>query len=61
MIETVLGALRRAGVDPTHLHEEKYFTATDPTPEAAPAPPETSTPSGRGPGSITLKAVPRTP
>ncbi|PAP75580.1 FAD-binding oxidoreductase [Rubrivirga marina] len=61
MIETALGVLRRAGVDPAHLHEEKYFTVAEPAPEAVPAPPPAPSPSGRGPGSITLKAVPRTP
>ncbi len=61
MIETALGVLRRAGVDPAHLHEEKYFTVGETTPEVEPAPSKKSAPSGRGPGSITLKAVPRTP
>lgn len=60
MIEAALGILRRAGVDPGHLHEEKYFTVAEPATEAPAATPTTSVP-GRGPGSITLKAVPRTP
>lgn len=60
MIEAALGILRRAGVDQGHLHEEKYFTVAEPATEAPAATPTTSVP-GRGPGSITLKAVPRTP
>lgn len=64
MIEAALGILRRARVDADHLHEEKYFTASEP---AAPAPPPSlsRTPTlppartGRGPGSVRLKTVPR--
>jgi len=67
MIATVKGVLKRAGVDATHLHEEKYFT----TGEAAPASSEIVAPSatrplpkrppGRSPGGVVLKAVPRFP
>lgn len=64
MIETVLGLLRRARVDAGHLHEEKYFTISEaasspPKPAEAPGPPPGR--PGRGPGSVTLKSVPRPP
>lgn len=61
MIETVHGILARAGFDPAHIHEELYYTLTesepDMPPEPAVAPP--TAPSGRLPGAITLKSVPR--
>jgi ferredoxin--NADP+ reductase len=62
MIETVLGLLRRARVDAGHLHEEKYFTiseAAPPAPKPAAAPQLPPGRPGRGPGSVTLKSVPR--
>lgn len=60
MIEHALGILRRAGLDASHLHEEKYFTEsgeaiaieTDAPPPARPAGP---------PGGLVLRTVPRTP
>ncbi len=59
MIGNVLGILRRAGLDEPHLHEELYYTESG---EAVPI--ETGAPaeaprSPRGPGSVTLRAVPR--
>lgn len=61
MIEAVHGILTRARFDPAHVHEEVYYTLEEPAPDAAPAASAapTSGPSGRGPGSITLKSVPR--
>lgn len=58
MIETVKGVLRRAGVPEAHIHEEKYFTPGEPTPDPD-VPAASALPPGRPPGGITLKAVPR--
>lgn len=62
MVRTALGVLRRAGADAAHLHEEAYFTTSgdaSPAPAAAPLAEAPAVPTGRKPGTVALRTVPR--
>ncbi len=68
MVAAVPGLLRRAGVDPAHVHEEIYYTSSgdavpiagqaDDAPATPVAKPSPARPPGP-PGGIVLKSVPR--
>ncbi len=65
MVKNVGGLLRRAGLDPAHLHEEAYFpdageTAPADAPPAA-APARRQGPPVGPPGGLVLKTAPRPP